>query len=259
MRINEANLCGIETLGTIKFSQEGLCFEIIPSSQPEDIQHAVGCLTGKSTSEILEGQFQTTGSVNTKGKTVSELLHNLKGDIEINIHDGRIYNMGKVGTFTNILSFLKLNSLLKGEVPDLNSNDFHYKLLSTKYFIQDGRFILTEGHLNSKSLHIVATEGEFNLFNQTLDFNLLVSPFTTVDTVVNKIPLIRDILQGTLIAVPLKVKGDVSNPKVTFLPSSAIGSRTLGILKRTLKAPVKIVNSEVMDTSNSQIKDNQEP
>jgi hypothetical protein len=258
MQINEASLCGIETLGTIKFSQEGVWFEIIPSSQPEDIQHAVGCLTGKSTSEILEGQFQTTGSVNTKGKTVDELLHNLKGDIEITIQDGRIYNMGKVGTFTNILSFLKVNSLLEGDVPDLNSNDFHYKLFFTKYYIQDGRFILTEGHLNSKSLHIVATEGEFNLFNQTLDFNLLVSPFTTVDTVINKIPLIRHIFQGTLIAIPLKVKGDVSNPKVTLLPPSAIGSRTLGILKRTLKAPVKIINSVVTDTSNSPNKDNQE-
>jgi len=131
-------------------------------------------------------------------------------------------------------------------------------LFFTKYYIQDGRFILTEGHLNSKSLHIVATEGEFNLFNQTLDFNLLVSPFTTVDTVVNKIPFIRHIFQGTLIAIPLKVKGGVSNPKVTLLPPSAIGSRTLGILKRTLKAPVKIINSVVTDTSNSPNKDNQE-
>lgn len=259
MRINEANLCGIETLGTIKFSHEGLWFEIIPSSQPEDIQQAVGCLSGKSTSEILEGQFQTTGSVNTKGKTVNELLHNLKGDIVITIQDGRIYNMGKVGTFTNILSFLKVNSLLEGDLPDLNSNDFHYKLFSTKYYIQDGRFILTEGHLNSKSLHIVATEGEFNILNHTLDINLLVSPFITVDTLVNKIPLIRRIFQGTLIAVPLKVKGDVSNPKVTLLPPSAFGSRTLGILERILKAPVKIINSGAMDTSNSQNKENQEP
>jgi hypothetical protein len=148
---------------------------------------------------------------------------------------------------------------LKGDVPDLKSKDFNYKWLSSKYHIRDGRFILTEGHLHSKSLHIVATEGEFDLFNQTLDFNLLVSPFTTVDTVVKKIPVIREIFQGTLIAIPLKVKGDISNPKVTLLSASAIGSRALGILKRILKAPVKIIDSVVTNKSNPKKTDTQEP
>jgi hypothetical protein len=259
MRINQASLCGIETHGTIKFSQEGLWVEIIPNSHPQDMHRAFGCLTGKSTSEILEGQLQMTGIVNAEGKTVNDLLHNLKGNIEITIQDGRIYNMGRVGTFTNILSFLKVNRLLKGDVPDLKSKDFNYKWLSSKYHIRDGRFILTEGHLHSKSLHIVATEGEFDLFNQTLDFNLLVSPFTTVDTVVKKIPVIREIFQGTLIAIPLKVKGDISNPKVTLLSASAIGSRALGILKRILKAPVKIIDSVVTNKSNPKKTDTQEP
>jgi len=259
MRINEASLCGIETLGTIKFSQRGVWIEIIPSSQPQDIQHFSGCFTGKSTSEILEGQFQITGAVNTEGKTAGELLRNLKGNVEITIQDGRIYNMGRVGTFTNILSFLEVNPLMETDVPDLKSNDFHYKLLSTKYFIQDGKFILTEGFLKSRSLHIVATEGELNLFDHTMDVNLLVSPFTVVDTVFSKIPLIGHIFQGTLIAIPLKVTGDISNPNVKALSPSAIGSRAMNILERTLKTPVRIIDFVVPDASSPQKTDNQKP
>ena len=259
MRINEANLCGIETLGTVNFSQRGLWIEIIPRSQRQDIQHVSGCITGKSTSEILEGQFQTTGAVETEGKTAGELLRNLKGHIEVTIKDGRIYNMGRVGTFTNILSFLKVNSLIEGDVPDLKNNDFRYKLISTKYHIQDGKFILDEGYLNSRSLHIVATEGELNLIDHTMDFNILVSPFTTVDTIISKIPLIGHIFQGTLIAIPLKVKGDVSNPEVKALSPSAIGSRAMNILERTLKAPVRIINFVVPGTSSPQRTDHQNP
>jgi hypothetical protein len=125
--------------------------------------------------------------------------------------------------------------------------------------MQDGKFILTEGYLDAESLNIVATEGEFNLLNQTLDLTLLVSPLKTVDTVVNKIPVIRRIFQGVLIAIPVKVEGDVSNPKVTALSPSAIGSSAMGILKKTLKAPVKIIEPDVKDTSNPQKSDSQEP
>jgi hypothetical protein len=252
MQVNEARLCGIETLGTVKFSKQGVWMEIISSSQPAYIQHVTGCLTGKSTSEIIEGQFQKNGTLNTEGKTADELLRNLKGDIEITIQDGRVYNIGRVGTFTNIFSFLKINRLVENDMPDLNSNDFLYKLLSTKFYIQDGKFILTEGYINGKSLNIIAAEGELNLFNQTLDIKLLVSPFTTTDTVINKIPLIRQIFQGRLIAIPVRVKGDISNPQVRVLSPSAFSSRTMGIIKRTLKVPVKIIDPVLTDRSNLQ-------
>jgi hypothetical protein len=105
----------------------------------------------------------------------------------------------------------------------------------------------------------VATEGEINLLNQTLDITLLVSPLKTVDTVVSKIPLIRQIFKRPLIAIPVKVEGDVSNPKVKALSPSDIGSSAMDILKRTLKAPVKIIEPVVTDTSNPQKTDSQEP
>ncbi|MDX2496856.1 MAG: hypothetical protein QNL11_03015, partial [Desulfobacterales bacterium] len=74
MRIHEAVLCGIETPGTVKFSSHGIWMEIIPNSQPKEIQQAIGCLTGKSTSETMEGQLQTAGTIKTEGKTADELL-----------------------------------------------------------------------------------------------------------------------------------------------------------------------------------------
>jgi uncharacterized protein involved in outer membrane biogenesis len=259
MRIHEAVLCGIETPGTVKFSSHGIWMEIIPNSQPKEIQQAIGCLTGKSTSEMMEGQFQTAGTIKTEGKTADELLRNLKGDIEFTVKNGRVYNTGSVGIFTNIFSFLKINILVKGNVPDLKNDDFRYKSLSAKFYLQDGKFILTEGYVDAESLDIVATEGGFNLLDKTLDLTLLVSPLKTVDTIVKHIPILGKILQGTLIAIPVKVEGDISNPKVRALSSSVIGTHTVDILERTLKAPVKIIDSVVPDTSDPQKTDSQEP
>jgi uncharacterized protein YhdP len=207
----------------------------------------------------MEGKYQVTGAVNTEGKTADELLRKLKGDLEITVQDGRIYNVGKAGTITNVFSFLKINRLVKGDVPDLKSNDFRFQSGSVKFYMQDGKFILTEGYIDAESLDIVATEGEINLLNQTMDLTLLVSPLKTVDSVINKIPVIGQIFQGGLIAIPVKVKGDVSNPEVKALSPSAIGSSAMDILRRTLKAPVKIIEPDVKDSSNPQKSDSQEP
>jgi hypothetical protein len=249
MRVDEAVLCGIDTPGTVKFSSQGIWAEITPNSQPKEIQHAAGCLTGKSTSEILEGQFQVTGTVTTEGKTDEELLRNLKGDLEVTVRDGRVYNTGRVGIFTNIFSFLKINRLVNGDVPDLKNHDFRYKSLSTNFHFQDGTFILTEGHIDSEALNIVATEGVLNPLDQTLDITLLVSPLKTVDTLVKHTPILGHILQGTLIAIPVNIRGDISNPKVRALSPAAFGSRAMGIIERTFKAPVRIVEPVLTDTT----------
>ena len=175
-------LCGIETPGTVKFSPNGIWMEIILSSSPEEILIiAKGCLLGKQDIRKMEGKYQVTGAIKTEGKTADELLRKLKGNLEITVQDGRVYNVGRAGTLTNIFSFLKINKLVKGNVPDLNSNDFRFQSVSVKFYMQDGKFILTEGYLDAESLDIVATEGEFNLLDQTMDITLLVSPFKTVE------------------------------------------------------------------------------
>jgi len=259
MRVDEAVLCGIDIPGTVKFSSQGIWAEITPNSQPKEIQHAAGCLTGKSTSEILEGQFQVTGTVTTEGKTDEEMLRNLKGNLEVTVRDGRVYNTGRVGIFTNIFSFLKINSFLKGDVPDLKNHDFRYKSLSTKFYFQDGTFILTEGFIDADSLNILATEGVFNPLDQTLDITLLVSPLKTVDTLVKHTPILGQILQGTLIAIPVNVSGDISNPKIMALSPAAFGSRAMGIIERTFKAPVRIVEPMLKGTSQPPKTDGQTP
>ena len=50
-----------------------------------------------------------------------------------------------------------------------------------------------------------------------------------------------DVLGGTLISVPMKVKGDLKNPTVIPLSPSAVGSRLLGIMKRALQVQQKVI------------------
>jgi hypothetical protein len=52
---------------------------------------------------------------------------------------------------------------------------------------------------------------------------------------------VGSILGGTLVALPIKVKGDVGNPEISYLSPSAIGSRLLGIAKNIIKLPLKLI------------------
>jgi hypothetical protein len=70
---------------------------------------------------------------------------------------------------------------------------------------------------------------------------VLVAPFTDIDQIVSKIPVVNYILQGTLVSMPVAVSGRINKPDVQLLPAADVGEGVLGILKRTLKAPVKIV------------------
>jgi hypothetical protein len=69
----------------------------------------------------------------------------------------------------------------------------------------------------------------------------LVAPFKTVDRLVDIIPLVGHVLGGTLISIPFKAKGDLKDPSVIPLPPTAVGSEVLGILERTLKLPITII------------------
>ena len=74
------------------------------------------------------------------------------------------------------------------------------------------------------------------------NLKVLVSPLGTVDAVVRKIPILRYILAGTLVTIPVAVRGDISDPKVTPLEPAAVGEELLGIVERTLKVPARIIS-----------------
>jgi hypothetical protein len=80
-----------------------------------------------------------------------------------------------------------------------------------------------------------------DLKDSTVSMTVLVAPFTSIDKIVSKIPVVNYILQETLFSIPVTVSGRISDPEVKLMPASAVGDGVLGILKRTVKAPVKII------------------
>ena len=135
---------------------------------------------------------------------------------------------------------MNLTEVFRGKIPDFTKEGFAYNSMAAKATMHDGKLIVKDGLIDAPSMEI-AYLGHMDFSNKELDLKFLVAPLKTVDFVVKKIPLVGRILGGTSLSVPVKVTGDWANPRVTALSPSAVGSGLLGIMERTLKLPVEII------------------
>jgi hypothetical protein len=157
--------------------------------------------------------------------------------VAFSAREGRIY---RFGLLAKILSILNVTEIYRGEVPDLTGKGFAYRSMKANAKIKGGKLIMQECSIDGVSMGI-ACEGNIDLSEKKMNLTVLVAPFKTVDRIVDIIPLVGHVLGGNLISIPFQAKGDLKDPDVIPLPPKAVGSGVLGILERTLKLPITII------------------
>jgi hypothetical protein len=232
--VGAADLCGISTPGVLKISPSQLRMDFKPNTQDQDLAPAIDCLLDKK--EIISGSFDIEGQIETRGMEKT-LIKALQGDMNFTAREGRIY---RYGALAKIFALLNVTEIYKGKLPDVSKEGFAYKTIRSRTNIQNGKLILEEMHIDGASMGIVC-QGDIDLNDNRMNVTVLVAPLKTVDSIIKHIPLVNIIFNGTLVSVPFRVTGNIADPKVTPLSPSAVGSGLFGILKRTIKLPIKIV------------------
>ncbi|UCD89505.1 MAG: AsmA-like C-terminal domain-containing protein, partial [Desulfobacterales bacterium] len=235
--VKESNFCGISLSGVSNMSPEAIKLEIKPVVKNQKLNPTVYCLLDKSIS--VEGNFNLEGELEAQGKA-GEIVNALNGPLVIDADEGSFYAGNFFRMLTKIFDLLNVTEWFKGKLPDLRAEGFSYHSIKVKANIESRKLIINEMIIDGTSMEIVG-HGNIDLISQKVDALLLVAPFKTIDLVIKKIPLVKDILKGSLISVPFKIKGDRKNPKVIPLSLDAVGSGQLGIMKRTLQVPVKVI------------------
>lgn len=240
LRVDEASLCGISTVGSLEWTPGQVRMDLTPSADNQALQYAGGCLTASPSTERLSGTFTVSGNLTATGANAEALSRNLQGIVQVAVTDGRVHNIGDAGLFTNILSFIKLNNLVRGDLPDMRERDFRYKRMQLQLRFEGSRAVLQEATLTADAFNMVG-EGTVDLTTSRMDLTVLVSPLTTLDALIRHVPIVGRILEGTLVAIPMGIKGPPADPRVVPLSPKAVGSRLLGILQRTLETPFRLI------------------
>ncbi len=234
VKVVQAKLCHIATPGSVKITPQDVSLDFDFASNDQELNPSLLCMSGESSD--YTGRFDLLGKIKARGKG-DKLLEALNGNLEFTARDGRIRRSVPL---QRAFAYLNVTKSLRGQLPDMTRDEFIYNSITAKATFQDGKAIFNEAIIDSPSMQIIS-QGYLDYIRNEIDLLILVAPFKTVDWVVKKIPLVRRVLQGTLIAVPVKVTGDLADPKVSPMSASAIGSSLLDILKRTLELPVTVI------------------
>jgi hypothetical protein len=233
--VTEANVCGISTPGVVEVTPQGLSLNFKPACTGLEPGPVLACLLGSDVNAT--GSFDLAGEVMSRAKP-KELVQSLRGNFEFLARDGRIY---RSNLLLKILAVVNVTEIFRGKYPDLGREGFAYDSFTVKANLQEGKLIVREAILDGSSMELVG-QGEVDFMAETMDLTVLVAPLKTVDFAVTKIPLVRDILKGHLVAIPIRVRGDLRNPTVGFHPVLAVGSELTGIMRRALRLPIKVIH-----------------
>ncbi|HUJ88997.1 MAG TPA: AsmA-like C-terminal domain-containing protein, partial [Syntrophorhabdales bacterium] len=169
-----------------------------------------------------------------KGKAEA-LAGSLKGTVEFEAKKGRIDRYGLLAKIFQVLSPM---GILK--IPDLAKEGFSYHVIKASGNLQDGKVTIKEALVDSSATDLVFN-GEIDLIDKRIDAVVLVVPFRTIDRIINFIPLVRYVMAGRLVAIPVRVTGDLENPEVTPFSPSAVGAGLLDTVKRIFHLPLKLI------------------
>ena len=249
--IEQASVCNIDLRGLLDVYEQTLEIYLTPAAVDQNLAPTLACLTGKK--ETATGTFNLSGEFLSKGKPET-FGQSLGGHLAYSAKDGRIY---RLGLLAKILSILNVTEIYRGEVPDLTGQGFAYRTVTANAEFKGDKLIIKECSIDGMSMGI-ACDGHIDLLKKEMDLIVLVAPFKTADRIVDIIPLVGHVLGGKLISIPFHAKGNLEDPDVIPLPPMAVGAGVLGILERTLKLPITIIQP-IFPGSKNEKKEPQKP
>jgi hypothetical protein len=233
--ITEAAYCGIPFTGTLLTTSGEMAYELRANAKDGDIDSVYDCLTDDK--GRVTGRFDLAGEVEGRVREGEDPIRSLRGNLDFTSKNGRIK---RTPILSRVLSFLNVTEVFRGKLPDMRKEGLKYLSVSIRGDIEDGTATITEYVLDGTTVDVVG-QGRIDLVTRECDLQMLAAPFKTVNYVVGKIPLLRHILGGKLVEVPVKVSGTTADPKVSLLNPSSVGKNLVGIVERTFKLPVELI------------------
>ncbi|MEZ0329581.1 MAG: AsmA-like C-terminal domain-containing protein [Dissulfuribacterales bacterium] len=250
LTIAESELCGMASRGTWEgnnFKEGRGSFQLFTDlSHPVMAQNLMQCLGYPQ--HILEGPLNIDITVHGNPEFFE------KGSVRITSTNGKIY---KLTFLAKVFGLLNLTDIFKNALPDLASTGFSYSSLEIAGDIENDQIILQKNVIRGTGLNLFI-RGSIVLKDMNGDLVMIIAPFKTIDAILTKIPFIGCVLggkTGSILGIPVGVKGPLKDPQVNILPASAIGTGVLELVTDTIKLPFRIIEP-ILPTNSSNHSEN---
>jgi len=236
LRVKRAALCAIALSGGLTANPDKIEVKVTLSVRGAELDQSIACLTEQQIR--ITGRMDMDAQLATSGK-LDTLPDRLQGTFSAVAREGRI---DKFDALSKAFELLNVTEAVHGNLPDLKQKGMGYKSAQVKGRIQGRKVLLDEAVLDASTAKVVA-QGWLDTAAQKIDVNVLVAPLQTANWILDKIPILRRIMGGTVLALPVHVGGTFKDPLVVPLGTKAVASRLTDILANTLKLPADLVHT----------------
>jgi AsmA-like protein len=194
---------------------------------------ALCTLMGQS-SPALVGRLSVTADL--WADTDIDFFASLNGTAAVEVLKGTLNRFVLV---TRVLSFVDLKNWLTAHLPDPRVSGIPFDTLTASLKGANGVFDTRDLRLSGPVMEITA-RGNVNLSDSTMDMEISLIPFDTVNWLVRKIPIIGRNLSGgsrDLIAAYFQVRGPIGDPSVSPKPITSVAE----FVAKTLSLPINLI------------------
>lgn len=234
--VTEAQLCGIDTLGTLLLDGNIIDLDFKCTAKDRDIAPTYSCLSQNRVQ--MTGLYEFSGQINAHGPA-DDLLQTAQGKFDFIAENGQVTKDKKLSRILEVVNFTEI---VKGRIPDLRTEGFRYDEFTIQGELSGNILEFKKLYMDGKTLDLLGT-GTFDLEHNVFDVELLAAPFKTVDTAIKSIPGVNYLMAGNLVSIPVRVKGDAADPEVTMMSASDVSSGFLDFAKRAIKSPIKLIQT----------------
>jgi hypothetical protein len=240
--LKHAAVCGIGLSGSLTIEPDSAMVSAAMTAKKIPVEGTAACLT--------DHRIDITGTATTQGQFSARaplglMRDHLRGQLSFTAKDGLIHKFDALGSALKVINSGKV---VIGQASDLGTKGLAYNKAQLTITVSGSRVDLKEFALDASGFQ-AAAEGSVDFETRKLDVNALFAPVASANWVLSKIPIVRDIFGGSVLAIPVKVRGTIESPTVVPLGPEAVGSRVVGILGNTLKLPTKLVPAGSADTA----------
>jgi uncharacterized protein YhdP len=153
--------------------------------------------------------------------------------------------LNRFALVTRILSFIDLKNWLTAKLPDPRIAGIPFDTLTATLNGARGDFNTHDLQLSGPVMEIRA-RGDVRLSDNTMDMEISLIPFDTVNWLVRKIPIIgTNLSSGSkgLVAAYFHVRGPISSPSVTPKPITSVAE----FVAKTLSLPINIIRPNTIN------------
>lgn len=229
--VREARLCGIDMTGGGRAQPTTLSFDVVLRARDIDTQPTLLCLSHERIA--VTGRLHADAHLTGAGP-YRELR--FQGPFHLIAREGRV---DRLTALAQILDLVNASEVLRGRKLSLSSSGFAYDRFELKGRVDGGAVQLDETVLEAQPFDLVA-HGALDWLSDSIDMKVAIAPLHIVNRAVKRMPFLGYVLGGGVYAVPVLVRGKLSDPQVVPVAPAAVAGELLGVLGRTLKAPFNL-------------------